>query len=212
MKLLNKIVKTSIILSTFTLLPVLADNSDCWKFWAMSFSDWWWSFSIVDNSWWTSSNRYTNFLTIEQQEAIITKSDLNTALLNLKKFCCENKKWNLTSNTCKKDAPFFNSNGLDSQYLFDHLFDVIMRRLNWINDKTNIYTETKMTVDDKWSARRERIDEQAESTGWSNPQIISNKYEEVRWKSIYNITPQICATFWINSKCYEKIWWTNSLW
>ena len=71
-----------------------------------------------------------------------------------------------------------------------------MRRLNWINDKTNIYTETKMTVDDKWSARRERIDEQAESTGWSNPQIISNKYEEVRWKSIYNITPQIYATFW----------------
>jgi hypothetical protein len=36
----------------------------------------------------TTDYPYTNFLTIEQQKAIITKDDLNTALLNLKKYCC----------------------------------------------------------------------------------------------------------------------------
>ena len=201
MKNLNKILVISVILSCFTLnLASAADTSDCWRFWSMSYSDWWWSFDTVNLSRETSSNRFTDFLTIDQQKAIITKNDLNTAILNLKKFCCENELWDLTADTCKKDEPYFNENVPDSKYLFDHLFDVIMRRLNWLWTDIDIYTNTDMTLDDKWSKRREWIDSQAEATNWSTPQTIINKYQDVRKQSEsskwYNITKRIYTTFW----------------
>lgn len=201
MKKLNKALIISVILGCFTLnLTSAADNTDCWKFWVMSYSDWWWSFDIVNTSRWTSSNRFTNYLSVGEQLAIIQKDDLNTALLNLKKFCCENKLWDLSADTCKKDQPYFNDNALDSQYLFDHLFDVTIRRLNWLTKDTDIYTKTNMSTDDKWTSRRNWIDEQAKSTAWSTPQTIINKYQQV-WKQSpanlgYNITSRIYATFW----------------
>lgn len=201
MKKLNKTLIIPLLLGCFTLnLVSAADKTDCWKFWVMSYSDWWWSFEIVNLSRWTSSNDFTNFLSIDEQLAILQKEDLNTALLNLKKFCCENKLWDLSAETCKKDQPYFNDNALDSQYLFDHLFDVIIRRLNWLTKDTDIYTQTNMSTDDKWTSRRNWIDEQAKSTAWSTPQTIINKYQEV-WKQSpanlwYNITSRIYATFW----------------
>lgn len=200
MKNLNKILIIPVILSCFILNSVFAaDNTDCWEFWGRNYSEKW-SFEIVNNVRETQESNLTNFLSVSQQRNIITKNDLNTAILNLKKFCCENQLWELTAETCKKDEPYFNDNALDSQYLFDHLFDVIMRRLNWLTSDLDIYTKTHMTTDDMWTERREWINSQAESTAWSTPQTIINKYQKY-WKQTpsskgYNITSRIYATFW----------------
>lgn len=177
-------------------------NSDCWAFVWRTYNQWWqWAnwFDIVKISRETTS-WFASFLTVDQQKAIITNDDLNTALLNLKKYCCEHDESMIWSQSCEKDYWFFNENALDSPYLFDHLLDVILRRLNGLPGEKNIYTKTKMTLDDKWKDWRERINKEALNTKWSNPQTISTKYTEF-WKQSpsnlgYNITSQIYATFW----------------
>lgn len=195
--------KLLIISASFTYFmfnfSIADDITDCSKFWALSYKDKW-SFDIVDTVRWTDKYEYTKFLTPEEQLKIIKKDDLNTAILNLKKYCCENGKWNLWVDTCKKDAPYFNDNALDSPYLFDHLFDVIMRRLNGLNWDKNIYTKTKMSLDDKWEEWRKRIDKEAKSVSGSTPQTIITKYQQV-WKQSpsnlwYDITKKIYGVFW----------------
>lgn len=200
MNRLNKILIIPIILSFSLISLVFADNSDCWVFWSMLYSEKW-SFPIVDNIRENNSNEFTKFLTIPQQQAIIRKDDLNTAIMNLKKYCCEKKLWGLSSSmdTCKKDSSYFNPNALESPYLFDHLFDVIIRRLNWLDWEKNIYTNTHMTLDKKWQERRERISEQAKSPSWSTPQVIINKFKEYWTQSPanlwYNISKKIYTLF-----------------
>jgi len=93
MKKSNKILIIPVILSCFILNSAFAaDNTDCWEFWGRNFSEKW-SYDIVENVWETQKSDLTNFLSVSQQRNIITKHDLNTAILNLKKFCCENKLW-----------------------------------------------------------------------------------------------------------------------
>lgn len=183
MKNLNKILIIPIILTCSIFSVSLADNSDCWIFG-------WWKyndnlFKVVSEHRETNSYNPTKFLTIEEQRKIITNDDLKTAILNLKKYCCEQELWWLKQidTTCIADKWFFNDNSLDSPYLFDHIFDVIMRRLNWLKSDTNIYTKTNMTLDDKWVERRNFITEQATSTWWSNPQIIIDKFKIFRTQS-----------------------------
>ena len=202
MRFLNKILIITPLLSCLALniTPAIADDSDCWIFWILPYHHEWPTnngFDIVKNS------RETTiwpaiFLTTDQQKAIITNNDLNTAIINLKKYCCENQIWWLTQDrdTCKKDKVFFNDNTPDSPYLFDHLFDVIMRRLNWMNGEYDIYTKTNMTLDKKWEERRNRINEKAESQKWSTPQIIYTKYKEI-WNQTpeYNIATLIYPEF-----------------
>lgn len=208
MKNLNK---TLIIICTrccFAISPIFADDSDCWNFWGLMFWEKW-SFDIVESSRWTTSNSFTKFLTVEEQLNIITKDDLNTAILNLKKYCCDSGKWGLTKAICSGDASFFNENVPDSPYLFDHIFDVMMRRLNWQNGDVNIYTKTKMSLDEKWATRRKWIDEQAESTDWSNPEIIINEYKKYWEQNKYNIAQKISTAFWLlnNKEFLEYVSW-----
>lgn len=185
MKNLNKILIIIATLCCFASSLTLADNSDCWIFGNLPKQEWSQnSFIIVDEIW--ETNKWTaNFLTTEQQQAIITKNDLNTALLNLKKYCCTNELWWIEQNlsTCRDDKELFNENSLDSPYLFDHLIDVIMRRLNWLSGENYIYTKTNMTLDDKWAARRARIVNQATSEDWAISQNIIDEYEKIRKSS-----------------------------
>ncbi len=202
MKILNKILIIPIILGylCFSLVYADKDNSDCWIFWVLPYQQKWkdnW-FNIVYNS--RETNKwFANFLTIDQQKAIITNQDLNTAILNLKKYCCEKEMWWLTqkSETCINDKSFFNENSLDSPYLFDHIFDVIMRRLNWLSWDYNIYKG--MTLDDKWAERRSKITKQATSTWWSTPQTIIDLYSWFRTESSpdlgYNIADKVNKVF-----------------
>lgn len=206
MRKINKILIISFLISLFTFNFSLASNasnetSDCGRFATMSYTQKWTNwFNVVTQSRSTDSNKYSNFLDIDQQNAIIDNDSLNTALLNLKKYCCENEKLEPAqdSETCVKDSVFFNDSALESPYLFDHLFDVIMRRLSGLTWDKNLYEKTNMTVDDKWTERRARITEKAESTWGATPQIIINQYLKYRKQtpSEYNISSRIYASFW----------------
>lgn len=188
MKNLNKILVIFILFSCFYFNSVFADlnKSDCGTFWVLEYNNtgqnW---FDIVNSNRETTSSELTNFLSIDQQRAIITKDDLNTAILNLKKYCCEAEKWWLKQKdkTCKNDEIFFNDNALESEFLFNHLFDVIMRRLSWLNWDNDIYKKSKMSIDDSWLKRRELINSQAESPKWASPQTISTEYNRFRTQS-----------------------------
>lgn len=201
MRKLNKILTISFLTSLCILNFSLANNSDsdCGKFATLSYKQSWnnW-FNVVTQSRNTDKNKYSNFLSIDQQNAIIDNDSLNTAMLNLKKYCCENEQWGLTqkSKTCINDKVFFNDNALESPYLFDHLFDVTMRRLSGLTWEKNIYEKTNMTTDDKWTERRTRITEKAENTWGTTPQIIVNQYVET-WKQnpSYNISSNVYAAF-----------------
>ena len=200
MRRLNKLLVSLIVLYCFTRGFTLADKSDCWIFWKLNFKQNWKSddwIVFISQVWETDAN---SFLTIEQQKNIITRDDLNTAVLNLKKYCCENELWWLGHSTCEWDSVFFNDNALDSQYLFDHIFDVIMRRLNWLTWDTDIYTKTNMTVDPKWQERREWITAKAEDLSWSDSQSIINWYSWTRMQSN--------PTLWYD--IYNEIVWTIS--
>jgi len=197
MKATNKIlIWTLIIFSTlfFSLTFAAEDTTDCALFATPLFHTNK-SFEIVQNTRELDKNQYSNFLTLDQRNSIIDAKSLNTAILNLKKYCCvHNMGVKSSYETCKTDKVYFNDNTLDSPYLFDHLFDIIIRRLTGLTWNNDIYQS--MTVDPKWQERRERINSKAENLSWSNPQEIINKYQEFR-----TLTPKY------NLSKVEKIFW-----
>lgn len=221
-KSLNKIIIASLILinGIFFSSAYWLDN-DCNSFAILTYHNTWSSddwFKLVDLTRWTENNKYSNFLTVDQQLKIIDKDSLNTAILNLKKYCCEKNLWTVTQETCSEDRTFYNNNSLDSPYLFDHLFDVIMRRLIWLTWDTSIYEKSKMSVDNTWAKRRGRISEQAESVSWSTPQIIMDEYQKF-WilTPEYDISEKINTAFWGKSTTDFLLyvswkWWKNQHW
>ena len=205
MRIINKILIFSFLASLcFINFSFAKEDSDCAKFAILYYSQKWTSdnwFKIVTQSRNTTKNKFSKFLTIDEQNAIIDNASLNTAMLNLKKYCCEHgDSWFQNSETCIKDKWFFNTNALDSPYLFDHLFDVIMRRLSGLTGEKNIYEYTNMTVDDKWNERRAWITNVAESTWWASPQLIIDQYVQTRAKTPpdygYDISSKIYVAFW----------------
>lgn len=203
---LKKILLVPVVL--WLLLNFIWAKTDCDIFGHLPYTQQWKNgFSIVDNVWGRNDNDYSKFLDVTTQEKIITKDDLNTALLNLKKYCCENELWwlNQKSKTCIDDKTFFNNNALDSQYLFDYIFDVMMRRLNGLTDDKNIYT-SMTEVDDKWKEWRDRINSKATDLSWANPQEIIDKYN-LYWSQSdpqmwYDITEKVYKTF--NSSNHDQ--------
>lgn len=217
MKKLNKILIISVLLCSFAINLVLAaDTTDCGKFWSMYYKqeNWQNGFIIVNQSRETSDNEYSNFLSVAQQQKILTKDDLNTAMLNLKKYCCTNNLWWISTQSCKEDETFFNPNSLDSKYLFDHIFDVMVRRMSWLKSDKDIYTETNMSVDEKWAERREWINDKAEDIEWSDAQSIIDEYKKYWTKSDprlgYDITAEINWTFNLNDQRFlEYVSWKS---
>jgi hypothetical protein len=106
--------------------------------------------------------------------------------LNLKKNCCENKEFNERNvERCKTDEAYFQDNNdkvPKSFYLFDHVFDVLMRRLDGEIAGENCNSLYKdVTPDPKGAEWRERINEKAELLSGTVPSVINNKYQEF-WK------------------------------
>ena len=205
MNKINKILIISLLICCFVLNLAIADNTDCWLFASQAYKQQNWKnwFDRVNKVWGTDKEQFSNFLTENnQRELILTKDDLNTALLNLKKYCCENNKWwlSMSLKTCDDDLAYFNPNAMDSEYLFDHIFDVMMRRLAGLTGDKNIFESSNMKeVDDKWKERREFITEKAEDLSWSDAQSIIDKYQEYWVKSKpnlwYDITEEINRSF-----------------
>lgn len=216
----RKILIISIILSiTFNISSATDEKNDCQIFANLKYNQQWKNgFNIVNEQRETDSNF---FLTKDEQLEIIDNNSLNTALLNLKKYCCNHSNFTLwpsnTDPTCQNDATFFNENSLDSPYLFDHIFDIIMRRLSWLTWKNNIYTDS-INVDTKWQERRIQTHQRIENISWSNPQEIINKYKEFRsqsqLKNWYDISQNVNAIFLEKSNneflSYVKWeWWSD---
>ena len=113
-------------------------------------------------------------------EPVLDTTSLNRALLNLQKVCCyQNKDFRiLRSDVCKHDAPFFYKGDVpDSFYLFDHVFDVIIRRLD--GDQGHRYEQD--LLDPKGEARHTRISslmDQTKGDENTTPKVISDTYNE----------------------------------
>lgn len=99
-------------------------------------------------------------------ERFIDKKSLNFAILNLKNAC-----------NSKSDE-----NRIKSLYLFDHIFDIIMRKYAWI--EKDFYNW--LSLDEKWKEWREYITKIATTKGrdndedFKNPNQIISKYKEMR--------------------------------
>lgn len=215
MNCLKTIFISTISISCILPLYSLAANTDCVMFSNLTLN-WKDAFDIVESTR-IKDNQYSNFLSTEQKNAIIDKDSLNTAILNLKKYCCENNVDDIkyTSKTCETDNWLFNDNALDSPYLFDHLFDVIMRRLSWMTWDEAIYKTQKIQVDEKWQERRTRINDKAENLSGANPWEIINKYNTFRILTPeYNITQKVneeypSSTSDFLSYVSWKWWWES---
>ena len=110
-------------------------------------------------------------------QEIIDSSTLNIAFLNLKKVCCEHKEFSrINPNSCNNDKAHFYDNVPQSYYLFDHLLDLYLRRLD--GDPNAIYGGA--TLDETGQERRERSDETIEKIEGTAPRVIDTKYREFR--------------------------------
>lgn len=120
------------------------------------------------------NNKTRDWVDIKHQE-IIDSNSLNIAFLNLKKSCCSNKDFQKNAqDTCKADKELFSQNAPQSYYLFDHLLDVLMRRLDGIES----YQE--VTPDEKWEERRNFITELATNPKGTTPVNIDKTFKETR--------------------------------
>jgi hypothetical protein len=121
---------------------------------------------------------------IFKRSEIIDPASVNIAFLNLKKNCCENDNF-LEGNkyNCEKDKIHYQNNAdkvLQSYSLFDHLYDIQIRRLAGESGENYIYKGA--TPDKKAAERRQRINEVAENLDGTAPLVINNKYQEF-WKT-----------------------------
>jgi len=107
------------------------------------------------------------------------------AMLNLKAYCCYS---NLIydKGTCDKDKSKFQEIYPQSPYLYDHLLDVSLRRLDVVG---NIYDLSISDLDDKAVEWRSYIvDDVAENANWNFAMWVENKFSE----------------FWADNPDYQK--------
>ena len=127
----------------------------------------------------------TDSATLKHSDIIDLKS-LNVAFLNLKKNCCANKEFhNSNIENCEIDKQYFQDNHdkvPQSYSLFDHAFDVLMRRLDGETGENQLYKD--VTPDPKGEEWRVRINEKAEDLSGVAPSTINNKYQE-----FWNVDP-----------------------
>lgn len=147
------------------------DNWDCWF---VQETTWWNFWTILNNRSW-------------QNESIYPKESIRRALLNLKAACCQqNKIWSQTQR-CKYDKEnwFFLNNYPDSKFLYDHLVDIWLRRLDAMEKLLYEWT----TPDPIWKERREFINTKWSQEEWTTPTDILPKFKEQRTLNINHILP-----------------------
>lgn len=133
---------------------------------------------------------------------ILPNEAIEKAAKNLQKFCC-------TENSLKNDLDYC-SNSVDlnwdfasSAYLYDHILDVSLRRLDAkIENENGENLMYWLTWDPKWKAWRDFITKHGNSYNWSVPIEIINEYKK-NWE-IKNNT--------IKARNLEKNkdWWEKS--
>ena len=179
---MKKLLSTIVLLSTLAMWFTMAN--DC---------------SIVQAETWGNFSRISDW----QYDDILPQNAVKQAMINLKNFCC--KEGLLNENNCKDIVIDNKWIFPDSAYLYDHILDVSMRRLDAKtkneNGKNLIYW---LTPDEKGKEWREFITKHGNSKNWSIPLDITNEYEEY-WSADSNILKS-----WKNN--YTKLNDLNDLW
>jgi len=165
-----------------------------------------------------------NFVWLDTWEAggsrniLMPKAAIEKAMLNLKSFCCE--KWFIKDGVCDTDGEI-NKKGEypSSAYLYDHVLDVSMRRLDAKQKNKNwedlIYGLTPDAAGLEW---RKFISEHGNNKNGSIPLAISEKFKntrEAKWNILDAWSPNDKDLPWNqnlfedydNRKLVEKYLW-----
>lgn len=145
--------------------------------------------SVLKNENWIIISQNWNFNNILPKEAFEKSAE------NLQKFCCSQESLKEWLNYCEWQIT--NQAFPSSSYLFDHILDVSIRRLDakTVNENGNnlIYN---LQPDEKWKNWRDFITEHGNSYKWSVPLNIVNKFKEnwelktnlpLRWNADYAV-------------------------
>lgn len=122
---------------------------------------------------------------IQQIQAIYPKEDIQTALDNLKYYCCE-KNLIAQAECPAKDANWQFVQKVyyaQSPRLMDHLIDVGFRKL----DGDSAVQYSTATLDDKWVWRRKLIRDSAEAVNGVSPNVILTNYKNYRDSDLQTI-------------------------
>lgn len=141
-----------------------------------------------------------------EYENILPKDAMAKAMLNLKSFCCNPDIFSdsAKNTNCTTDSNI-DKNWLypSSSYLYDHILDVSMRRLDAKvkneNGEDLIY---KLAPDETWKLWREFITKQANSKNGSVPLLISTKFKKNRESGMHSLKA------WTSNKGKNNMpWW-----
>lgn len=133
---------------------------------------------------------------------ILPQDAIEMAVKNLQKFCCSEESLKTELGYCDKfedidwDFP-------SSAFLYDHILDVSLRRLDAKIDNENwknlIYG---LDWDEKWALWRKFITEHGNSSYGSVPAKIVDEFKknrEIKWNLMQNWSPNYNMPWWINS-------------
>ena len=185
---MKKIIAIVIIFVMFSVYVNYTSANDC-NF-VMNTTDW--NFASLEN--WNHDN-------------ILPKAAISQAMINLKSFCCDPSAFesNAAEVKCTTDSEI-NQEGLypSSAYLYDHILDVSMRRLDAKVENDNwadlIYG---LAPDETWKTWRDFITKQANSKDGSIPLLISTKFKENRESWINSLVS------WTSNKGKNNMPWWN---
>lgn len=169
---MKKVLIFMIALFSFTAITS-ADNSlwDC-------------LFSLTNNTlnWWENSNQSDEI--IANLAKAMPKEAIEKAYNHLKSYCCDINY--LNSSSCSQS----NNNEIYPQsiYLFDHLLDVYLRRLD-AKQKDDNWEDLLygLEPDEMWTEWRKFIIERGNDVKWSLPLEIKDKFSSM-WKLTTNVT------------------------
>ena len=150
----------------------------------------WWNFWTILESWsW-------------QDEMAYPKESIRRAFLNLKAYCCQqNIIWSETPR-CKydKDNWLFLENYPSSKFLYDHLVDIWLRRLDALEKLLYEW----ITPDPIWREWREFINKKWSQEEWTTPTDILPKFKE-QWTTNTNYI-LLYREDWNYNQQYQNTW------
>lgn len=113
--------------------------------------------------------------TYDGQIEVFTKKDLAVAFGQLQDYCAEK--------STSRDEPCTNCLYAQSPFMFDHLYNVGMRKLDGIEDQCTMYGIDCQFQDgyDGHVGRREKITELAEDTEGHPPAELMGNFRKYRW-------------------------------
>jgi len=141
-----------------------------------------------------------NILFLEKNPELLPEEAVARASMNLRAFCCEQKMirdldWTPEDKKVCKDQDIpANKQFPQSQYLFDHLVDVMLRRLDGNSDL--IYADVALHPRAKdW---REKIREYAIVPEWKSPAELINvamdDWVQPKQNGLINLYGSVCST------------------